>query len=68
MPEGQSGAAQCLAMAQAAQAQIEQLVSRLQHEGVLDEQFVQLMMLQDDSNPDFVMEVVQLFFEVGLRW
>lgn len=50
-------------MAAAVAAQIEALVVRLQQEGVLDEQFQQLMMLQDDSNPDFVAEVVQLYFE-----
>lgn len=45
------------------QQHIEQLVVALQHEGVLDEQFQQLMLLQDDTNPDFVAEVVQLYFE-----
>jgi histidine-containing phosphotransfer protein len=44
-------------------AQVEQLVQQLQSEGVLDEQFSQLLALQDESNPDFVAEVVQLYFQ-----
>jgi histidine-containing phosphotransfer protein len=44
-------------------AAIESLVAGLQAAGVLDEQFSQLLLLQDDSNPEFVVEVVQLYFD-----
>ncbi|XP_042021164.1 histidine-containing phosphotransfer protein 1-like isoform X3 [Salvia splendens] len=37
--------------------------SGLFREGFLDGQFSQLQMLQDETNPDFVFEVVSLFFE-----
>lgn len=42
---------------------MEQLLQQLQIEGVLDEQFQQLLMLQDETNPDFVAEVVELYFK-----
>jgi histidine-containing phosphotransfer protein len=52
---------------QALSQSLEHLVLQLQQEGVLDEQFSQLMQLQDESNPDFVQEVVQLFFEDSVQ-
>lgn len=42
---------------------MDQLLQQLQGEGVLDEQFQQLLMLQDETNPDFVAEVVELYFK-----
>ncbi|OWM74167.1 histidine-containing phosphotransfer protein 1-like [Punica granatum] len=37
-------------------------MNSLLKEGILDSQFAQLQQLQDESNPDFVAEVVNLFF------
>lgn len=44
-----------------ANRQIEQLVLRLEEQGALDGQFKRILQLPDDSHPDFVSEVVELF-------
>ncbi|XP_022138555.1 histidine-containing phosphotransfer protein 1 [Momordica charantia] len=36
-------------------------------EGFLDSQFIELQKLQDEGNPDFIVEVVSLFFEDSER-
>jgi hypothetical protein len=40
------------------------LLRTLHSEGHIDDQFEQLLMLQDESDPDFVRSVMELFFEV----
>ncbi|XP_077235838.1 histidine-containing phosphotransfer protein 2-like [Tasmannia lanceolata] len=47
--------------------QLSGLVNSMFREGLLDEQFTQLQMLQDANNPDFVAEVISLFCDDSER-
>ncbi|XP_058115283.1 histidine-containing phosphotransfer protein 4-like [Magnolia sinica] len=49
------------------QRQITYMKKLLFEQGFLDEQFIQLEELQDDVNPNFVEEVVTLFFKDSVR-
>ncbi|KAI5414130.1 histidine-containing phosphotransfer protein 6, variant 2 [Lathyrus oleraceus] len=43
-------------------ADMNRLLAFLFHQGVLDEQFLQLQQLQDHTSPNFVSEVVNIYF------
>ncbi|KAJ1387473.1 Signal transduction histidine kinase, phosphotransfer [Sesbania bispinosa] len=49
------------------ESQLVDYTASLFQEGFLDDQFNQLEQLQDETNPDFVFEVVTLFFEDAER-
>uniref|UniRef100_A0A7C8ZZH3 Histidine-containing phosphotransfer protein n=1 Tax=Opuntia streptacantha TaxID=393608 RepID=A0A7C8ZZH3_OPUST len=49
------------------QKQFSDYSASLFKEGILNDQFNQLVSLQDESNPEFVVEVVTLFFEDSER-
>ncbi|KAI4329345.1 hypothetical protein L6164_021619 [Bauhinia variegata] len=43
-------------------ADMNRLLAFLFHQGILDEQFLQLQQLQDETSPNFVSEVVNIYF------
>ncbi|XP_020225501.1 pseudo histidine-containing phosphotransfer protein 6 [Cajanus cajan] len=43
-------------------ADMNRLLAFLFHQGVLDEQFLQLQQLQDEASPNFVSEVLNIYF------
>ncbi|KAE8704529.1 Histidine-containing phosphotransfer protein 6 [Hibiscus syriacus] len=43
-------------------ADMNRLLAFLFHQGILDEQFLQLQQLQDENSPNFVSEVVNIYF------
>ncbi|MED6171499.1 hypothetical protein PIB30_041253 [Stylosanthes scabra] len=43
-------------------ADMNRLLRLLFHEGVLDEQFLQLQQLQDETSPNFVSQVINMYF------
>ncbi|GJP39033.1 hypothetical protein CLOM_g23426 [Closterium sp. NIES-68] len=47
--------------------QLTELTDSMFAEGILDDQFTQLQQLQDESNPEFVGEVIGLFFEDSVK-
>ncbi|XP_058195868.1 pseudo histidine-containing phosphotransfer protein 6 [Rhododendron vialii] len=44
-------------------ADMNRLLSLLFHQGVLDEQFLELQQLQDETSPNFVYDVVNIYFQ-----
>jgi ABC-type Na+ efflux pump permease subunit len=58
-----TGAEEAVVDVERLQKELLDLTETLLAEEVLDQQFTQLQQLQDESNPEFVSEVVSLFFE-----
>jgi len=61
--EARQRAALLRQQAAGALAERDALAARCAAEGVLDDQFAQLLSLQDETNPDFVLEVLALYFD-----